>query len=234
MLDVKNIDVYYGQTRVLEQVSLHVAAGEIVALLGPNAAGKTTALKTFQGLIRPASGEVRYMGRNVHRVPPHRLPAEGLSLVPEERMLFLRMTCRENLELGAYNPNARKVLHSSLRWVYELFPRLRERESQKVADMSGGEQQMVAIGRALMSQPRLLMLDEPSLGLAPIVVAELFRTIREINENGISVLLVEQSVKQSLELARHAYVLESGKIVKEGTAKDLADDPDVRAAYLGM
>jgi branched-chain amino acid transport system ATP-binding protein len=234
MLDVKNIDVFYGETRVLNRVSLHVDRGNIVALLGPNAAGKTTALKTFQGLIRPSSGEVRFLGQVVHRVPSHRLVASGLSLVPEERMLFPQMTVRENLELGAYPRKARSALRSTLQWVYDLFPRLREREDQKVATMSGGEQQMAAIGRALMSQPKLLMLDEPSLGLAPIVVTELFRTIREINGKGISVLLVEQNVKQSLDLAQRAYVLEAGRIVKGGGAKDLVDDPEVRAAYLGM
>ncbi len=234
MLDVKNIDVFYGQIKVLHQVSMHVDSGKIVALLGPNGAGKTTALKTIQGLIIPATGEVRYLGRVVHRIPSHRLVASGLSLVPEERMLFPQMTVRENLELGAYPRNARIALQTTLQWVFDLFPRLRERETQKVATMSGGEQQMAAIGRALMSQPKLLMLDEPSLGLAPIVVTELFRTVREINGNGISILLVEQNVKQSLELAHRAYVLDAGRIVKGGVAKDLVDDPEVRTAYLGM
>lgn len=234
MLDVRAIDVWYDQTQILKHLSLHVNRGEIVALLGPNGAGKTTALKTFQGLLRPASGEVRFKGKDVHRVPAHRLVASGLSLVPEERMLFPHMTVRENLELGAYPKEARRDLHTTLQWVYELFPRLGEREEQMVSTMSGGEQQMTAIGRALMSKPELLMLDEPSLGLAPLLVQELFRTIESINAEGISLLLVEQNVRQSLELARRVYVLEAGTIERQGEAKDLLDEPAIRSAFLGM
>jgi branched-chain amino acid transport system ATP-binding protein len=234
MLDVSAIDVFYGQFRALEGISLQVAEGDIVALLGPNGAGKTTALKTFQGLLRPASGQVRYMGEIVHRVPTHHLVASGLCLVPEERMLFPHMTVKENLELGAYTWPARQNLGTTLKWVYSLFPRLQEREEQKVFTMSGGEQQMVAIGRALMSDPKLLMLDEPSLGLAPLLVTEIFRTIERINGDGISILLVEQNVNYSLELADRAYVLEAGTIRREGTANDLMGDSEIRAAYLGM
>ena len=187
-----------------------------MALLGPNGAGKTTALKTFQGLVKPSFGEVRFKGENVHQVSAHRVVAAGLCLVPEERMLFPRMTVRENLELGAYPREARRELHTTLQWVYTLFPRLREREGQKVSTMSGGEQQMTAIGRALMSRPELLMLDEPSLGLAPVLVRDLFRTVAAINREGISVLLVEQNVKQSLELVQRGLRIGRGKHTSRG------------------
>ncbi len=234
MLEIEKIDVSYGPVQVLWKVSFHVGEGEVVALLGSNGAGKTTSLKTAQGLILPSAGSVRFMGDDVHRLASHHLVAQGLSLVPEGRLLFPEMTVLENLELGAYPGQARKSLRESLLWVQELFPRLRSRHGQKVRTLSGGEQQMVAIGRALMAKPKLLMLDEPSLGLAPLVVAELFRTVKKINGEGISVLLVEQNVKNSLELAHRAYVLDTGRITREADARQLLYDPGIREAYLGM
>ncbi|MGO9567670.1 MAG: ABC transporter ATP-binding protein [Desulfomonilaceae bacterium] len=234
MLDVVNLNVHYGPLHVLWDVSLRVKEREIVALLGSNGAGKTTALKTIQGLLRPSSGQVHYMGESVHQFALHHVVARGLCLVPEDRLLFPEMTVLDNLELGAFPAGARQERQNTLDWVYQLFPPVFRRAKQKVKTLSGGEQQMVAIGRALMAKPKLLLLDEPSLGLAPLVVAELFRTVKQINLQGISVLLVEQNVKQSLELAHRAYVLETGKVIQEGPGRDLLNDPRVREAYLGV
>ncbi|MCA1959520.1 MAG: ABC transporter ATP-binding protein [Desulfomonile sp.] len=234
MLEVESINVAYGAVQVLWDVSFTVGKGEIVALLGSNGAGKTTALRTIQGLIRPLSGKVQFQGRDARRLGSHDLVATGLSMVPEARLLFPYMTVLENVELGAYPRNVRNGRQERLRRVYDLFPRLRDRARQKVHTLSGGEQQMVAIGRALMARPALLMLDEPSLGLAPLVVAELFRVIRLINEEGISILLVEQNVVKSLQIAHRAYVLENGRIVRTGPATELLGDPQIRASYLGM
>ena len=234
MLDVVNLNVSYGPLHVLWDVSLTVKEGEIVALLGSNGAGKTTTLKTIQGLLRPSSGQVRFMGESVHQLALHHVVARGLCLVPEDRMLFPEMTVFDNLELGAFPAGARQERQDTLDWVYQLFPPVSRCAKQKVKTLSGGEQQMVAIGRALMAKPKLLLLDEPSLGLAPLVVAELFRTVKQINSQGISVLLVEQNVKKSLELAHRAYVLETGKVSQEGPGRDLLNDPRVREAYLGL
>lgn len=234
MLDVVNLNVHYGPLHVLWDVSLTVKEREIVALLGSNGAGKTTTLKTIQGLLRPSSGQVHYMRESVHQFALHHVVARGLCLVPEDRLLFPEMTVLDNLELGAFSAGARQERRDTLDWVYQLFPPVFRRAKQKVKTLSGGEQQMVAIGRALMAKPKLLLLDEPSLGLAPLVVAELFRTVKEINRQGISVLLVEQNVKKSLELAHRAYVLETGKVIQEGPARDLLNDPRVREAYLGV
>jgi len=234
MLDVQGINVAYGAVQVLWDVSFSVGKGEIVALLGSNGAGKTTALRTIQGLVRPLSGQVQFQGRDSRRLGSHDLVAAGLSMVPEARLLFPYMTVLENVELGAYPRSVRNGRQERLRRVYDLFPRLRDRAHQKVHTLSGGEQQMVAIGRALMAKPALLMLDEPSLGLAPLVVAELFRVIRLINEEGISVLLVEQNVAKSLQVAHRAYVLENGRIVRTGPAAELLGDAQIRASYLGM
>jgi len=234
MLEVRNLNVAYGLIQVLWDVSFRVEEGEIVALLGSNGAGKTTTLKTVQGLIRPKSGEVIFQGKKVHDLPSHKTVAQGLCLVPEDRLLFPHMTVIENLELGAYPPHLRKGRHETLAWIHKLFPRLSKRSTQKVGTLSGGEQQMVAIGRALMAKPRLLMLDEPSLGLAPLIVAELFRVIKEINSEGISILLVEQNVSHTLGLADRAYVLETGRIIREGTGTELLEDNRIRTAYLGI
>jgi branched-chain amino acid transport system ATP-binding protein len=234
VLDVVNLNVHYGPLHVLWDVSLTVKEREIVALLGSNGAGKTTTLKTIQGLLRPSSGRVHFMGERVHQLALHHVVARGLCLVPEDRLLFPEMTVLDNLELGAFPAGARQERQDTLDWVYQLFPPVSRRAKQKVKTLSGGEQQMVAIGRALMAKPKLLLLDEPSLGLAPLVVAELFRTVKQINRQGISVLLVEQNVKKSLELAHRAYVLETGKVIQEGQGRDLLNDPRVREAYLGV
>jgi branched-chain amino acid transport system ATP-binding protein len=234
VLDVVKLNVHYGPLHVLWDVSLTVKEREIVALLGSNGAGKTTTLKTIQGLLRPSSGQVHFMGESVHQLASHQVVGRGLSLVPEDRLLFPEMTVLDNLELGAFPAGARQERQHTLDWVYQLFPPVFRRAKQKVKTLSGGEQQMVAIGRALMAKPKLLLLDEPSLGLAPLVVAELFRTVKQINRQGISVLLVEQNVKKSLELAHRAYVLETGKVIQEGPGRDLLNDPRVREAYLGV
>lgn len=233
MLEIAGVSASYGPIRVLWDVSFRVERGEIVVLLGSNGAGKTTALKVIQGLIRPTSGELRFLGKQIHLLPAHQIVSQGLCLVPEDRLLFPYMTVLENLELGAYPRHARDGREKTLDWIYELFPRLKDRAGKKVITLSGGEQQMVAIGRALMAKPKLLMLDEPSLGLAPLVVRELFRTIESINKEGISILLVEQNVKHSLRLAHRAYIMETGRIVREGEGENFLEDPQIRAAYLG-
>lgn len=234
MLELECVNAGYGPAQVLWDVSLAVRAGEVVALVGANAAGKSTLLKTAQGLIRPISGTVRFLGEDVHRMAPHNVVARGLSLVPEERMLFREMTVLENLQMGAFPERGRRVFSETLAWVYDLFPILELRAGQKVHTLSGGEQQMLAIGRALMAKPALLMLDEPSLGLAPLVTAELFRTIRLINHEGITILLVEQNLEQSLHTAHRAYLLEAGRVVRGGTGEELLEDPGIREAYLGI
>ena len=234
MLKVVAINVFYGPVQALWDVSFEIQAGKIVTLLGSNGAGKSTTIKMAQGLIRPASGEVQFLGKIVHRQSPHNVVAQRLCLVPEERHLFPFMSVLENLELGAYPRKARRIRERTLEWIYELFPTLKGRSQQKVYTLSGGEQQMVAIGRGLMSNPRLLMMDEPSQGLAPLLVAELFRVISKINEEGISILLVEQNAQHALRLAHLAYVLENGRVTREGLGKELLGDPYIRSAYLGM
>ena len=234
MIEVVEINVFYGPVQALWDVSFEIRAGEIVTLLGSNGAGKSTTLKIVQGLIHPASGEVRFLGKTIHRKRPHDIVARGLCLVPEERHLFPFMSVLENLELGAYPRRARRIREQTLQWIYELFPVLKGRRQQKVHTLSGGEQQMVAIGRALMASPKLLMMDEPSQGLAPLLVTELFGIISKINEEGISILLVEQNAQRALRLAHRAYVLENGRITREGPGKELLGDPYIRSAYLGM
>ena len=224
----------YGEVRALWDVSLAVDEGEIVTLLGANGAGKTTTMRVLSGLIRPRSGTVTFDGLAVHRLPPPRIVQAGLVQIPEGRRLWPRMTVLENLELGAYAPHLRRRRLEGLEWVFSLFPRLAERRIQLAGTLSGGEQQMLAIGRGLMSRPRLLMLDEPSLGLAPILVREVFRIIEEINARGVTVLLVEQNVRQALEVAHRGYVLETGRIVQSGAAADLLEDPRIKRAYLGL
>jgi branched-chain amino acid transport system ATP-binding protein len=233
LLDVASIVAAYGQVRALWDVSLAVSEGEIVTLLGANGAGKTTTMRVLSGLLRPQSGSVTFAGQSIHRLPPPRIVQAGLVQIPEGRRLWPRMTVMENLELGAYPAHLRARRHETLEWVFSLFPRLRERRGQLAGTLSGGEQQMLAIGRGLMSRPRLLMLDEPSLGLAPILVGEVFKIIREINGRGVTVLLVEQNVHQALEIAHRGYVLETGRIVRSGSARDLLEDPEIKRAYLG-
>jgi len=234
MLDVSGLQVAYGDVQALWGVDFEVPAGRIVALLGANGAGKTTTLRTVSGLVRPRAGRIRFDGREVDTLSPPAIVALGIGHIPEGRRLWPGMTVAENLELGAFPARARPRRRESLDWVLELFPRLAERRRQRAGTLSGGEQQMLAIGRALMARPRLLMLDEPSLGLAPLVVAELFRIIRAVNADGLTVLLVEQNVHQALEIADHGYVLETGRIVTAGAARALLDDPYITEAYLGL
>jgi len=231
MLEVDNIEVRYGAIRALKGVTFHVDTGEIVALLGANGAGKTTTQKTVSGMLRPSSGSIIYEGQQIDGIPAHELINLGICHVPEGRHVFPRMTVHENLEMGAFR--FRSVDQADLERVLELFPRLRERFKQQAGTLSGGEQQMLAIGRALMGKPRLLLLDEPSMGLAPLIVAQIFEIIREVNASGVTVLLVEQNAAQALGLANRGYVLETGEIVLEGTGADLLADDRVRAAYLG-
>jgi branched-chain amino acid transport system ATP-binding protein len=234
MLEMTSVSACYGSIQALWDVSFQVDEGEIVTILGSNGAGKTTAIHVAQGLIRPTSGEARFRGDVIGRLSPHQVVERGLCLVPEERHLFPHMSVLENLELGAYPRKARAVREETLRWIFDLFPILEKRKKQRTHTLSGGEQQMVAIGRGLMAKPLLLMLDEPSLGLAPLIVAELFRTISQINRQGLSILLVEQNARHALTLAGRAYVMETGKIAREGSGKELLNDPSIRAAYLGM
>jgi branched-chain amino acid transport system ATP-binding protein len=234
MLRVEGLNVFYGGLQALRDVSLEVREGEFVTLIGPNGAGKTTLLRTISGLMQPASGTITFRGETLNDLPAHAICERGLIQVPEGRELFPRMTVLENLEIGAYLPAARKRRAQSLERVYRLFPLLRERQRQDAGTLSGGEQQMVAIGRGLMGNPSLLMLDEPTLGLAPVLVAEILHTLKQLNEEGMTILLVSQEVRQALALAHRAYVLENGRIVREGPAEDLLEDRSVRSAYLGL
>jgi branched-chain amino acid transport system ATP-binding protein len=233
LLEVEGVDALYGRIRALEGVSLRVEEGEIVTLIGANGAGKTTTLRAISGLVRIASGTIRFDGEDLAKLTPDRIVRRGIGHSPEGRRVFSRMTVRENLELGAYTRNSREQYAEDLERVLTIFPRLRERIAQKSGTLSGGEQQMLAMARALMSRPRLLMLDEPSLGLSPILVQTIFRVIKEINENGTTVLLIEQNARQALAIAKRGYVLETGKIAHEDTAANLMASEAVRAAYLG-
>ncbi|MCU1655496.1 MAG: transporter ATP-binding protein [Pseudonocardiales bacterium] len=231
LLRVTDIEVRYGAIRALKGVSFTVGEGEVVALLGANGAGKTTTQKTISGMLRPAVGSITFEGRRIDGIPAHELIGLGICHVPEGRHVFPRMTVHENLEMGAFR--FKRVDSADLERVLELFPRLRERIKQQAGTLSGGEQQMLAIGRALMGKPRLLLLDEPSMGLAPLIVAQIFEIVREINTTGVTVLVVEQNAAQALTLADRGYVLETGEIVLEGTGRELLADDRIRAAYLG-
>ncbi len=234
MLELGRLSVNYGDVQALWDVNLKVEEGSITALLGSNGAGKTTTVKTVAGILKPASGEVRFRGEPLHILPPHRIVERGIVLIPEGRSLFPRMTVLENLEMGAYNRRARAERAENLKWIYELFPHLKERRHQAMGTMSGGEQQMVAIGRGLMASPQLLMVDEPSLGLAPLLVDELFEVLKSINRRGITLLLVEQNVQRSLEIADSAYVLETGRVSLWGKAEELLQNPFVQRTYMGL
>ena len=233
MLEVENLEVSYGALAALHGVSLTVGPGEIVALVGPNGAGKSTLLKAIAGLMAARRGTIRWEAKRLDTQPPERIVECGVALVPEGRRLFARMTVRENLELGAFTQRAQKERREQMDRVYTIFPRLREREQQPAGLLSGGEQQMLALGRALMGVPRLLLLDEPSLGLAPRVVESIFSILGELHRDGMSLLIVEQSVHAVLALAQRAYILEGGKIVGEGDGQSLLKDDHVRSAYLG-
>jgi branched-chain amino acid transport system ATP-binding protein len=234
MLDVKNIDVYYGDAQALWDVSFSVKQGEIVTLVGSNGAGKSTTLKAISGLVPPSSGEIRLEENRIDRAPAHSIVEMGISHIPEGRRLWPGLSVQENLELGAYIPAARAVRGETMEWVFQLFPLLRKRRSQLAGTLSGGEQQMLAIGRGLLSRPKLLILDEPSLGLAPLLVDEVFETIQKINGEGMTILLVEQNVNVALAISNRGYVLETGRIVISGSGKDLLADEHVKTAYLGF
>jgi branched-chain amino acid transport system ATP-binding protein len=233
MLEVENLEVAYGPLMALQGVSLRIDPGEIVALVGPNGAGKSTLLKSIAGLLAPRAGVMRWEGQNIAARPPEQIVEHGIVLVPEGRRLFGRMTVRENLELGAFTKRAQAERRAQLERIYTIFPRLLERERQVAGLLSGGEQQMLALGRALMGLPRLLLLDEPSLGLAPRVVESIFSILADLHRGGMSLFIVEQNVHVVLALARRAYILEGGRIVGEGEAQSLLQDDHVRAAYLG-
>jgi branched-chain amino acid transport system ATP-binding protein len=233
MLAIEGLQVAYGPLAALHGVSLTVQAGEMVALVGPNGAGKSTLLKTIAGLLLPRDGMIRWEGKRLNAEPPQRIVERGIALVPEGRRIFARMTVGDNLELGAFTQRAQKARRAQLERVYTTFPRLFEREHQLAGSLSGGEQQMLALGRALMGLPRLLLLDEPSLGLAPRVVDSIFSVLADLHREGMSLLIVEQNVQAVLKLAQRAYILEAGKIVSEGEGQKLLHDDHVRAAYLG-
>ena len=233
MLKLNEINAFYGDLQALWGVSMEIKEGELVALVGPNGAGKTTTLKVITGLLPFTSGAIEFNGNDLRRVPAHKIVEFGISQVPEGGRVFAGMTVFENLELGSFPSEARKVKDESMKWVFEIFPRLAERKNQQAGTLSGGERQMLAIGRALMSKPKLLMLDEPSFGLAPILVQQMFVMIEKINKLGVTVLLVEQNVRAALELAQRAYVIENGRIIGEGKGDSLLSFESIRAAYLG-
>jgi branched-chain amino acid transport system ATP-binding protein len=234
MLEVAQLQAAYGAAPALWDISLTVGDGELVCVVGPNGAGKSTLINVIAGLHRARAGQIRLAGEDITRLPGHRFCGAGIAIVPEGRRLFTAMSVRDNLELGSYLPRARRSRAASLQRVLALFPALQQKLDAPAGALSGGQQQMVAIGRALMSLPRLLLLDEPSLGLAPAVVLDMFQAIREINAGGTSVLLVEQNVAMAMEIARRAYVMEEGRIVAEGLATELMDRPEIRKAYLGV
>ena len=233
-LEIRNIDAFYGDVQVLFDLSLKVAEGEVVSIIGGNGAGKSTLLRTISGLIKPAGGEIIFNGRPIQKLPPEEIVSCGIVHVPEGRRLFSLMTIKDNLIVGAYNKQADKHKEETLKQVYAMLPRLAERENQMAMTLSGGEQQMVAIGRGLMAMPRILMLDEPSLGLAPVLVNSIFETIRKIADQGTTVILVEQDVNHSLSLSDRGYVLEHGRVAMEGAADQLLADPHIKEAYLGI
>jgi len=232
MLKVENISVNYGAIKALQNVSFQINQGEIVALIGANGAGKTTILNTISNIVPSASGRVIYLGKDVTKVQPHDIVKLGISQVPEGRRVFAKMSVLENLEMGAYTRNDNEI-GSDIEKIFQRFPRLNERKKQPAKTLSGGEQQMLAMGRALMSRPKLLLLDEPSMGLAPMLVEQIFEIIQEINKSGTTILLVEQNANMALSIAHRAYVLETGEVVLQGDAKELASNPEVRKAYLG-
>jgi branched-chain amino acid transport system ATP-binding protein len=234
MLEVNQINVFYGDLQALWNVSLKVDEGERVVLLGSNGAGKTTLLKTVSGLLRPRSGQIRFLGERIDRLPPFKIVEKGISHVPEGRRLFPDMTVLENLMLGAYTPEAERRMGEMLERVYSMFPILKERKKQLAETLSGGEQQMLAIGRALMSNPRMLLLDEPSTGLGPIPLEKVLNVLEQINKEGVTILLVEQNVHHALRLAQRVYLLENGRIVASGSKEEIVKDEKIKKAYIGI
>jgi branched-chain amino acid transport system ATP-binding protein len=233
MLELNNVNAFYGKIHALKGVSIRVNPGQIVSLLGANGAGKTTTVRTIVGLNRSVENDIRFEGKPIGSVPPHRIVRLGIATVPERREVFPEMTVIDNLEMGGYSRRGSGELHSDLAWIYSLFPQLAERGKQKAAALSGGQQQMLAIGRALMSRPRLLLLDEPTLGLAPLIVKQIFEILRKLNEQGTTILLIEQNANQALKLSEYAYILENGRIVLEGKSSVLRTNPTVERSYLG-
>ena len=234
LLELTGIGAFYGRVRALRDVSITVDQGEVVALIGSNGAGKTTTLRTISGLMHSPSGSIIFGGKDITKTPPHEIVRLGVCQSPEGRRLFPRMQVIDNLRMGAFTRSDKDGIQKDMERVFELFPRLKERTTQLAGTLSGGEQQMLAIGRALMARPKLLMLDEPSLGLAPILIETIFQIVREINAQGVPILLVEQNAHKALEVAHRAYVLETGSIVKTGSGKELLSSPDVQRAYLGI
>ena len=233
MLKINNINVSYGGIKALQNVSLEVPEGKIVTLIGANGAGKSTLLKSIAGIVSPESGEISFLGNNIVGNKVYKTVSEGIALVPEGRRVFTDLTVAENLRIGAYLRNDKKEIEKDIEWVYSLFPRLKERNWQYAGTLSGGEQQMLAVGRALMSRPKLMMMDEPSLGLAPLVVQDIFSIIKEVNKAGVTILLIEQNANMALKTADLGYVLETGKIVLTGSGKELLENESVKEAYLG-
>ena len=233
MLEVKDLEVYYGVIQAIKGISFHVEEGEVIALIGANGAGKTTTLQTITGMLNAQAGSIQFEGTELTKIPGHKIVSMGMAHVPEGRRVFAQLSVLENLKLGAYTRKDKTEIEESLKWVYKSFPRLEERKNQLAGTLSGGEQQMLAMGRALMSKPRIVLMDEPSMGLSPIFVEEIFNIIKEISAEGTTVLLVEQNAKKALSIADRAYVLETGKIVLEGDAKDLLNDESIKKAYLG-
>ncbi len=233
MLRVEGLNVHYGGIHALKNVSLHVPEEKIVTLVGANGAGKSTLLRAVCGLVPATGGVIRYLGRPVTGIAPHRIAQEGIAMAPEGRRVFVNLSVHENLLMGAYSRSETREIERDIEWVFEIFPRLLERRNQHAGTLSGGEQQMLALGRALMSRPKLLLLDEPSLGLAPLLIREVFRVISKIHQEGTTILLIEQNAMAALNVADYGYVVETGEIVLEGTGKDLLNDERVKKAYLG-
>jgi branched-chain amino acid transport system ATP-binding protein len=234
MLDIDNISAAYGMVQILRDVSFHVEEKEIISIIGPNGAGKTTLVKTIMGLLHPKNGVIRFKGENIETLPPYKIVKRGLILIPEGRDIFPRMTVEENLKLGAYTTNGKSTVKEAKEKVYQIFPVLKKKEKALAQTLSGGEQQMLVICRSLMSNPQLLILDEPSLGLAPIIVEKVLDTVRKINEEGVTILLVEQNIRDSLDIADRGYVLEQGKIVLEGKSRELLCNNHIKQVYMGL
>lgn len=233
MLEVKNLEVYYGMIQAIKGISFEVNEGEVIALIGANGAGKTTTLQTISGMLKPAAGEILFEGTDIAKVPGHKIVSMGMAHVPEGRRVFAELSVYENLKMGAYTRKDKAEIAETLERVYKSFPRLKERKNQMAGTLSGGEQQMLAMGRALMSKPKLILMDEPSMGLSPIFVEEIFNIVREISASGTTVLIVEQNAKKALSIADRAYVLETGNIVLSGDAKEMMNNDEIKKAYLG-
>ena len=234
MLDIENISASYGMVQILRDISFHVEEKEIISIIGPNGAGKTTLVKAIMGLLHPTNGAIRFKGENIEKLPPYEIVKKGLILIPEGRDIFPRMTVEENLKLGAYTTNGKNNVKEAKEKVYQIFPVLKKKEKALAQTLSGGEQQMLVICRSLMSNPQLLILDEPSLGLAPIIVEKVLDTVRKINEEGVTILLVEQNIRDSLDVADRGYVLEQGKIILEGKSSELLCNNHIKQVYMGL